>query len=119
MLWPALRALAYGRMKNDQVTWLLGALSLTKNVRIPAFLEAFKDKQGGLARADARRIPAVAPTLALAAKLPLWRLTAMMKRAGSSTGGHRPLDSPHTRRHPARAPPVAHRPASPLPGPVP
>lgn len=48
----------------------------------PAFLEAFKDKPGGLARPDARRILAVAPTPALAAKLPLWRLTAMMKRAG-------------------------------------
>ncbi len=46
----------------------------------PAFLEAFKDKQGGLARPDARRILAVAPTPALA--MPLWRLTAMMKRAG-------------------------------------
>ncbi|MFG2669162.1 IS110 family transposase [Streptomyces sp. NPDC048387] len=48
----------------------------------PAFLEAFKDKPGGLARPDARRILAVAPTPALAAKLPIWRLTAMMKRAG-------------------------------------
>ncbi|MFC9609075.1 IS110 family transposase [Streptomyces niveus] len=48
----------------------------------PAFLEAFKDKPGGLARPDARRILAVAPTPALAAKLPLWRLTAMMKWAG-------------------------------------
>lgn len=38
----------------------------------PAFLEAFRDKPGGLARPDARRILAVAPTSALAAKLPLW-----------------------------------------------
>ncbi|HEY9373089.1 hypothetical protein [Streptomyces sp.] len=33
MLWPALRALAYGHMENDQLTWLLDDLSLTKNVR--------------------------------------------------------------------------------------
>ncbi|MFC8536713.1 hypothetical protein ACFUJY_22645 [Streptomyces sp. NPDC057249] len=48
----------------------------------PAFSEAFKDKQGGLARADARRILAVAPTPALAAKLPIWRLDGHDERAG-------------------------------------
>ncbi|MFF8279913.1 hypothetical protein ACF05T_28045 [Streptomyces lateritius] len=33
MLWPALRVLAYGHMENDQLTWLLDNLSLTKNIR--------------------------------------------------------------------------------------
>jgi hypothetical protein len=33
MLWPALRALAHGHMENDQLSWLLNNLGLTKSVR--------------------------------------------------------------------------------------
>ncbi|MFG2775261.1 hypothetical protein [Streptomyces sp. NPDC048350] len=36
MLWPTLRALAYGHMENDQLTWLLDDLGLTQNVRTEA-----------------------------------------------------------------------------------
>ncbi|MFE7216741.1 transposase [Streptomyces sp. NPDC057611] len=49
-------------------------------------IEAFKDKPGTLTRPDARRILAVAPTPALAAKLQMWKLTAMLKRAGRRRG---------------------------------
>ncbi|MEW1635447.1 hypothetical protein AB0469_15380 [Streptomyces sp. NPDC093801] len=41
-----------------------------------------RDEPGGLARPDARRILAVAPTPAPAAELPLRHLTAMLKRFG-------------------------------------
>ncbi|MFF3359877.1 hypothetical protein ACFYWN_46750 [Streptomyces sp. NPDC002917] len=34
MLWPALRALAYGHLTSDQLTWLLDNFGLTKNVRV-------------------------------------------------------------------------------------
>lgn len=47
----------------------------------PAMIEAFRDKPGTLTRPDARRILAIAPTPALAAKLQMWRLTAMLRRA--------------------------------------
>ncbi len=52
----------------------------------PALIEAFKDKPGTLTRPDARRILAVAPTPALAAKLQMWKLTAMLRRAGRRRG---------------------------------
>ncbi|GAA3482172.1 hypothetical protein [Streptomyces yanii] len=52
----------------------------------PAMIEAFRDKPGTLTRPDARRILAVAPTHALAAKLQLWKLTAMLRRAGCRRG---------------------------------
>lgn len=49
-------------------------------------IEAFRDKPGTLTRPDARRILAVAPTPALAAKLQMWKLTAMLRRAGRRRG---------------------------------
>lgn len=52
----------------------------------PAMIEAFRDKPGTLTRPDARRILAVAPTPALAAKLQMWKLTAMLRRAGRRRG---------------------------------
>ncbi|MBX9427498.1 transposase [Streptomyces lateritius] len=52
----------------------------------PAIIEAFRDKPGTLTRPDARRILAVAPTPALAAKLPMWKLTPMLRRAGRRRG---------------------------------
>ncbi|XRV55939.1 IS110 family transposase [Streptomyces sp. E-08] len=44
----------------------------------PAMIEASTDKPGTLNRPDGRH----APTPALAAKLPMWELTAMLRRAG-------------------------------------
>ncbi len=52
----------------------------------PAMIEAFRDKPGTLTRPDALRILAVAPTPALAAKLQMWKLTAMLRRAGRRRG---------------------------------
>lgn len=52
----------------------------------PAMIEAFRDKPGTLTRPDARRVLAVAPTPALAAKLQMWKLTAMLRRAGRRRG---------------------------------
>ncbi|MFE9469365.1 IS110 family transposase [Streptomyces virginiae] len=52
----------------------------------PAMIEAFRDKPGTLTRPDARRILAVAPTPGLAAKLQMWKLTAVLRRAGRRRG---------------------------------
>lgn len=55
----------------------------------PAMIEAFRDKPGTLTRPDARRILAVAPTPALAAKLQMWKLTAMLRRAAAAGASKR------------------------------
>lgn len=60
----------------------------------PAMIEAFRDKPGTLTRPDARRVLAVAPTPALAAKLRMWKLTAMLRRAGRRRGIEADAESP-------------------------
>lgn len=72
----------------------------------PAMIEAFRDKPGTLTRPDARRILAVAPTPALAAKLPMWKLTAMLRRAGRRRG-HRNGRGTNPVALPARGPSAA------------
>ncbi|MEW1693814.1 IS110 family transposase [Streptomyces sp. NPDC091265] len=52
----------------------------------PAALDAWRHKAGGLARADARKILAAAPTPTMVAELPLWRLKVMMHSAGRKRG---------------------------------
>jgi transposase len=52
----------------------------------PAAIEAFCDKQYGLARADARAVLALAPTPAKAARVTVTQLKAALKRAGRQRG---------------------------------
>jgi transposase len=52
----------------------------------PAFLTAFADARGGIARPDARAILAAAPTPAAAARLTVTQLCSVMRKAGRSRG---------------------------------
>lgn len=49
-------------------------------------IEAFRDKPGTLTCLYARGVLAVAPILDLAAKPQMWKLTAMLRRAGCRRG---------------------------------
>ncbi|MGA5082848.1 IS110 family transposase [Streptomyces sp. NRRL S-1314] len=74
----------------------------------PAALHAFQGKEGGLTRADARVILALAPTPAKAAKLTLAQLRAALKRSGRT----RSFDTETTRlREIFRSEYARHRPA--------
>ncbi|MGZ2359953.1 IS110 family transposase [Streptomyces sp. 372A] len=52
----------------------------------PAALDAWRHRAGGLARADARKIFAAAPTPTAAAELSLWKIKVMMHSAGRKRG---------------------------------
>ena len=52
----------------------------------PGFLAAFADSRGGIIRPEARTILAAAPDPAIAAKLTLPQLKALLKKAGRSRG---------------------------------
>jgi hypothetical protein len=52
----------------------------------PAALDAWRHKAGGLTRPDAGKILGAAPTPAMAAELPLWKLRLMMHNAGRQRG---------------------------------
>jgi len=52
----------------------------------PAFLAAYADARGGIARPDARAVLAAAPTPAAAARLTLAQLRALLRQAGRRRG---------------------------------
>lgn len=87
--WPKAVAVL-GRAQQD-AAWnrqqVANQLRSPLREHFPAMIEAFTDKPGTLTRPDARRILAVAPMPALAAELQMWKLTAMLRRAGRRRGG--------------------------------
>jgi transposase len=72
----------------------------------PAFLSAFADARGGIARPDARTILAAAPTPAAATRLTLTQLRALLRKAGRSRG----IDAEATRLREAFAAPQMRHP---------